>query len=362
MIENVKENKPKSRIEWIDITRSLLIFFVVIIHALRIGYFEVFFTSFCVPSFFILSGITFKRKEYCKDLIKKIKRLYVPYFVFGFVSVVMYYFVGSSFSSTIDVQVKDTSLVPNFLGLLYGNWKTGYMNWNTPLYYLPLCFSTKIVTNVFENLISKIEKNRLLRMIYIFVCFVVSYFITNNPDFYLPLSFEQAFFYSALMEFGILMKSVYTKKYDNKLLIILLIPMFVIGYIVSIKNYPYSIQGFYLGKNYILFIINVINLFSALVFLSKLLKNNYVFNLVGRNTIGILCMHKFPVLFFTAYIPFVNKQIINPKEDTILRNMVAISVALISIALCLIAIFVIDNICPYILGENKKKNIFRKNC
>lgn len=70
---------------------------------------------------------------------------------------------------------------------------------------------------------------------------------------------------------------------------------------------------------------------------------------VGQNTIGIMVMHKFPILFFVGLVP-VTKRL---NSEYPLPG--AVLIASISIALCLIASKVLYRVCPLALGKNKSK-------
>ena len=71
-------------------------------------------------------------------------------------------------------------------------------------------------------------------------------------------------------------------------------------------------------------------------------------NYVGRNTVGIMVMHKFPILFFVGLLP-ISKKLIG-TYPLVASSMIAI----LSIGMCLAASEVIYRVCPIALGKRKR--------
>lgn len=352
----------KKRIDWIDTARALLMILVVFGHSIRPGHVQAFIMSFAIPCFFIISGLIFEKKDLKCDFVYRFKRFLIPYYFFGVVSVLIYCFIGKYIFSYMNLKISDTSFFPNFLGLLYANGRSKYMKWNTPLYYLPLCFSTGIIVNFLENIIYKRNNGNYLRVCYIIIGFFITYILLKNKKYiFLPLFIEEAIFCSSLMELGVISKKILTAEFNRGRLLIYSLAMFICGYFVAISNIPYGFHKFVLGNNYFVFVINCLFLSIALLFFAKGIKSNKYISIVGTNTIGIMCMHKFPTIFFTSFIPFFHNSIIETNANISLKILAALIITIISIVLCLICIYNIMMICPNILGERKKKNIFKDN-
>ena len=76
-------NSNSNRIYWIDWAKCIGIYLVVLGHMeTLIG--KQFIYMFHMPFFFILSGYLYKRVPFKQELIKSIKTLLVPYFIFNF--------------------------------------------------------------------------------------------------------------------------------------------------------------------------------------------------------------------------------------------------------------------------------------
>ena len=71
-------------------------------------------------------------------------------------------------------------------------------------------------------------------------------------------------------------------------------------------------------------------------------------NYVGGNTVGIMVMHKFPILFFVGLFP-ISKKLIGTYP-----LIVSIMVAILSIGMCLAVSEVIYRVCPIALGKRKR--------
>ena len=89
------------RITWIDVARGMAMIAIVFGHTVNMGPWKVWVYSFHVPLFFILSGMTFHvEAAFGRFCIDKARRLLVPYFCFGFASILAF-FVAGNFAASI---------------------------------------------------------------------------------------------------------------------------------------------------------------------------------------------------------------------------------------------------------------------
>ena len=78
----------KNRIDWIDISKGILIILVVLGHSQISTLLKILINSFHMPAFFILSGITFKSSiNFNKFVKKKFFSLIMPYLIFSFIMI-----------------------------------------------------------------------------------------------------------------------------------------------------------------------------------------------------------------------------------------------------------------------------------
>lgn len=353
----MQKGNVKQRIEWIDVAKAILIFFVVLCHALRIGYLDVYATGFVVPCFFIISGLIFKTKDNISCITDLAKKILVPYFIFGLISVFIYCYIGKQESIVLNADVSNLGLLNNIYGLIYSNCKNGLMQWNTPLFFLPVYFLTLCIVNIFENFIAKRKNSNIYRYASLVFGLIISYIVTKFNTVCLPFSAESVPYCFFFVELGIVCKNIILKDYNKKIMLVVAIITFVIGYYFSSINLPYGLHLYLLGENFFIFTFTELLFCCSIILFSKVIDSCIIMSIVGENTMGILCMHKFPVLFFVSYIPLLNKIIVNPNES-ILMDVTGICISLVAIVLCLLCTYVIMLICPWILGKNKRHNIF----
>ena len=77
-------NENKKRLQWLDIMKGLLIFFVMVDHSFPGAMTERFYSPFFLAMFFWVGGYTFSLKDSFKTfIISKIQHLVIPLFVLG---------------------------------------------------------------------------------------------------------------------------------------------------------------------------------------------------------------------------------------------------------------------------------------
>ena len=83
-------NTTKKRLQWLDIMKGILIFFVVLSHSYPDPVSERFFTPFFLTMFFWVGGYTFSLKDSFKTfIISKLRHLVIPLFILGGMRVVI---------------------------------------------------------------------------------------------------------------------------------------------------------------------------------------------------------------------------------------------------------------------------------
>lgn len=70
-----------------------------------------------------------------------------------------------------------------------------------------------------------------------------------------------------------------------------------------------------------------------------------IISYIGSNTMPILLMHKFPVVFFHTLCPFISERL---ADKSLFWSFI---VALFSIGLCLLVALPIRKVAPFVLGE-----------
>lgn len=150
----------RERLSWIDTAKGLSILSVVMGHAAEKGGQDAFLLRLSmflgVAAFFFLSGATFelgraKEKTPVHFLRNLGRTLVVPYFAWAFLSILVYGAAGEVAADRLHAETGHYAIVPNLLGMLYGNSNftgtgesgSGYMEWNRPLWFLTCLFIVK---------------------------------------------------------------------------------------------------------------------------------------------------------------------------------------------------------------------------
>ena len=85
---------------------------------------------------------------------------------------------------------------------------------------------------------------------------------------------------------------------------------------------------------------------------------NIVFERLGVESLAIMLLHKFPLLFFQKIVPFT-KLYLN-KPNTILGIICIIASGIITLILCHIAAMILSKYIPWTIGCRKGRNILVK--
>lgn len=354
------------RIKWIDIAKGIGIICIVVGHTLRgTGIVIQWLYSFNVPFFFILSGLTYKKEMKIKEIVKaKSRQLLIPYGVFSLASIVVFAILGGRISSISTDGFITDGVLPNLFGAVYANSRTGLMKWNTPLWFLPCLFIVEVIGSVWEMLINIIckcgKKTEAIRIIVTICSMVIGWLFGGKifRDVKLPFHLETAFILSAYFELGIFirgkMRIGYAEVRENSRLygMVLCIGLFFLGLITVKYNWLADIRLMKFGNSMILYVIaSMLNSFTLLL-LSFCISEFKLFEYIGKNTMKILVMHKFPVLFFQTLIP-ITAEILTQESDTIKGCFVAILVSIVAVFLCIIVGNITEKILPWLYGRYK---------
>ena len=342
------------RNESIDIAKCIGIFFIVLGHTLRSGYLEYYIFSFHVPLFFMASGLCWKNPTgFVPFLKKRIKSLLIPYYVFSIISVIVYMGFGKIASERLTADGTNLSFIKSIGGMLYANSKTGNMEWNTPLWFLPCLFACNILVYLLEKRIANQDLYRFISILGLF-CLnkIASDFFANI---YLPFHIETAIGMTGFFELGIWLRRYYiyiSSELENVSVIkcgalFLLLQSIGIWCIIGNNNVRVDVRIDHYG-NYLLYVLGAVSLSMAVFLLSNKLHSRKM-QYVGQHTLGILLMHKFPVVFFQTMIPA--GQIVLTQPNTIRGIVLACTFASISMIMCLVVDSFINRFMPFLYGK-----------
>lgn len=344
---------PRTRMQWIDIAKCIGIFAIVYGHTIQEGLSCRYVYSFHVPLFFLLQGVVFRitranQKPFRQYLKSKVYTLLIPYACFSVVSTAVIFLA----SMVITVPGLDifSSLTELCIRLIGGDCEA-----NSPLWFLPCSFVMAVMAYGIINLVNK-QENSIVRIwvltVIAIVCGVALYVTEKFTKVkFLPWKLDAAvfmfpFFIVGYMsvEYGWIDRLL---KLRGSLKAVAAVFLLGIGAVLGLMNGEANYLGNYYGNipvTYLAAFATCIGIF----FLSMLIPDIKMLTYVGRNTLAILLMHKFPVLLFQIAVPFTAAWI---DQQSIL---VSIVVTLTSIALCCAAEWIIRRICPMVIGKRKR--------
>lgn len=325
-------------------------------HTLSSGVVLHYLYSFHVPLFFFATGLYFTspKDSFGRFAYKKMYSLLVPYFIFATISILLFSVLGSFALATLDTDVSGGSLPASLLEMI-----TGICHSNRPLWFLPCLFIFYLFCFWLLRFTAK-QTIHAQRITMIFVIAIsVSLCFFNENVFHINRLYwktDVAFFMLAFFAFAFLVKPLFGRSIRTWICVLLTLLLLLFGGTVAFLN----VKIIYLGNRYgnvFFFYLSALCTIMGLCFLSMTVsrcKFSFVSKLpvyVGRRTLPILLMHKFPILFFQVIFPWTRQ----PLKDN--NAFVSLLVAIISIIGCLIVDIFLRRFLPVFVGQKKKKNL-----
>lgn len=338
----------ENRIFWVDITKGILIILIVLGHVFKDGIIRMCIFSFHVPAFFFLSGYCYKKYPNKEFLARKLKTIVVPYIVFSILSIAIVY--CASFLKPSLCNILDCGIISNLKVMLYGNSKPDVMKYNQPLWFLTCFFCTNIVC----HMIIRLNKKYLLYA-FMFVCVLLGAFFCHFKNIKLPWHFETSISMNVWYLIGYIYRSkniIERLKKNNKrflfpifLIIMGIIFSFFNTRVVGVRNEHYGIL--------LVYYVSAFCTINGLIILAMEIKRCPLLEGIGINTIGILVLHKFPILFFQEIVGTTKNLLSKPNSLQGLVLGMGLSFAIV--LLCYYLSMVIKSYCPIVFGYSKNR-------
>lgn len=293
----------KQRILWMDIAKAFGILIVLIVHGgLSLGPVTFLGGMFYMPVFFVLAGMTFKRREeesFGAFVKKKARRLLVPYFGYNFF-LFSFFFVKDSL---LVGEVSRDSFFP-LLGILYSRNCLFQMDADHNVYFMQILNApTWFLTGLFVSLIvfwvlmeaakGELRKLSIMNGGVLLLAVMLHYFC----PILLPWSIDCALYAVSFLIIGrALQEHGWVERlYKSPLRLLLLAAAFVgLSYVNGGVNMS---LGEY-GHSMVLYLV-VGSLGSLLCMELSLFVEKHIRTLsgilawLGRHTVPVLCMHLF---------------------------------------------------------------------
>lgn len=361
------------RISGLDIAKGFSILFIVLGHA-SYGFVSWFCYAFNSAVFFVLAGMSFCRLKGAIDSLlcfdnrkvrifaeKTIRKLLFPYFIWGSISIVIYYLMGRIVLLHLQTSKgeKNFAVLENFLGLLYGNSETQFFEFYRPLWFIPCLVMVEVVW----FLILKVMYNTSEKRAWILYCSVMSFFLAFGVmesvfqwNLILPFETESAIFMSFFFGVGLLLRSwgklwqSFAIMKENRMRFTILLLIWIVvafGGICLNGNTSARVDYF---ANVGLFIFNALWMSLGIIYISFVIQSFPVMEYIGKRTFAILVMHKYPIMIIKLF----------PGVQTKLQAgnfIVEIFIVAITIMCCLLAERVISRFIPQLFGNKIFKEV-----
>lgn len=286
----------KKRLDYLDITKSLCILFVILGHYFTndTNNFKIWFYTFHVPCFFFVSGIIINHNQkdinFKKFIYKKFKSLILPYYTFCLINGLIYtlflYFTNNSNMNTFSLGKE----------ILLGYGVCG-------LWFLFCLFFSKVLFFIINNII----KSKYIKLFCIISITLLSFYLGEKKQFVL---IRRILLGTAYLSIGYKLHDIIENKSANYLKLVVL---FALNIILTRINGDVGMYTMTLNNPLIFFINSIIG--SLLIInISKMLINCSFLIYIGQNTLIILGTH----FIFTKIFLFLYKYITNQSQTTIL--------------------------------------------
>lgn len=336
------------RLKYIDITRAIAMFLIVLghtlVHSEHCSIIYKFIYSFHVILFFIISGFTFSAKKKFLEFLKgKFLRIMVPYFVWAFLFLIPYALFSSGVSEDLDRQ-SSLDLLSQIKTIFYGDFYN--LMQNRPLWFLPALFTTEVIYYFIIKFSEKFPKSEIpLFITMILVSFVADRFLHLT----LPWGLNQAVIIGWFLYLGYLIKkyNILEKILPQKHI---LVPVFlVIGFLAFYFNDTIDCMT----NSYRIFPLTILSSLSfsfVVIIISHLIKENRLLEYIGKNTMGILIFHRIIILLFQTKLGVITSILNN--SNVLSEFVLALIVTTIAVLLSLVANYVVKKVFPILVGEN----------
>lgn len=357
-------------VDWIDRYKGLLIILVVMGHVVGGGYhltqgasqqllhyLYITIYSFHMPAFFFLAGITWRDREnetFGRFLLKKSKRLLIPYFIFGIASSVLFCLMSGSFGASVEQSATTSyyqgkyasSFLTCLWGLVHGG---GFANgegfrMNSVLWFLPCLFSTEMCYWWMRRL--KLTGVRVVPVV-LLCCALAILLPRFTPG--LPWGLTKVPWYLLFLVLGAEVFPLQPHRFfaQRNVCVCLTSVVLVWGYVILCCLLPDPIVAL---RNWFFWpVYAALAAVGCVVFAwsAQVLRGHW-WIACGGSSMGIMLMHKFPVVFLEMKIPCV-RQIMG--TGVLGGFLVSCLLVLVVTLLCWSLTRIVGRVVPWLLGE-----------
>lgn len=317
------------REDWIDAAKGFGIILVMMLHSCGMPSIAgCSFTPGVIPVFFVLAGLTFKQEDIKTGIIKKSKRLLIPYFFYSLATILFATLYFGDHGHIFD----------RLFGVVYGRYylypyyvenNRILMMETAPMWFLLAMFLSFVWLYCFHNI-----KNKYLRFSFLSILVIVP-FLTQKLPYLMPWSLDTSTFFTLFILIGEKMKRVLDDIIKKSVIlnfVYVLVALFLFYILrsyngtINISIRQYGNLGFV--SVVLLFILGVLESFSIMS-VAKLLSGTIIIkalSVIGHHSMRLMCIHYFIFLIVSNILR------VNVKDGIIALALIILSF-LISILL-----------------------------
>ena len=288
---------------------------------------------FHMPAFFILAGLCFNtttiHNEHFRNLIvKRLRRLLLPYLVFGVFSWVVYDVMYNEFGGFWLQMLR--------MVIAYDDFRC-----NSVLWFLPTMFLVVIVAFLSFKLIKK----RTLLSIVVIGVLLIFYGLRYNHINHLPFMLFKVLQYYIFFMLGVWLKRFRAIKVDVGIVSIMVVSF--IGYFIFCRYTNFSTRPF---GGYLLWIVKgFLGAVLTALIIKGLPEHGFKWlEWVGGMSMGIMLIHKFPLVAIQEHIPIIRSMFYNEVNMAIFGSIIVFLLALVC---SILGTIILRRIFPWSIGE-----------
>lgn len=316
--------------------------------------------SYHVPLFFFVAGLTFScRLSFVDFITKKFRRLLIPYFIFGFASIIVFsMFSSSAYQSIAEAETTHYydakhigSLWYLVVNLFYVGLPNGFLE-NSVLWFIPCLFTLEIIYYGIEKLIFR-SSNRIFWHLTVGVtAFVLMFRLPRSIHFPVPFDILTVIRY---LPYFAIARCLGTKPWIqfNESIprrvfagCALLLGLLVSGWLAIHAINP-ALRDGKIGWYFVTGGFALAGIFFWSV-LSQLVAQWYLMTYIGTCTMTIMLVHKFPVLFFQLKIPQIRVLFTSSVGSAVMGTS---CIMILTVSICLAAYSFLLKVAPWMIGE-----------
>jgi len=184
---NENTSVAAKNIYFVNVAKTMTIALVIFAHLALPDNITAFINSFRMPLFFFVSGYLIKTDNvtFGDFVLKKVRTLLLPYFVFVVFSFLFWFFAGRNFG---DDAASNPDIVKYIAGIFLSIPEKTYLGFNFPLWFLPCLFFTCILLYPVRN------KTATTALVWAAALFCAGLLVKTFVPFRLPWGIDVSFF------------------------------------------------------------------------------------------------------------------------------------------------------------------------